>query len=110
MPTILRAGAARIEITPPVGIDLTGFLARQNPGEGVRDPLYVRALVVDDDDRQVALVSCDLLGFERKLVVELSDRIALATGIAAPATMIACTHTHGGPATIRLVDCGEINE
>jgi neutral ceramidase len=110
MPTILRAGAARIEITPPVGIDLTGFLARQNPGEGVRDPLYVRALVVDDDDRQVALVSCDLLGFERELVVELRDRIALATGIAAPATMIACTHTHGGPATIRLVDCGEINE
>ena len=50
MPATLRAGAARIEITPPVGIDLTGYLARQNPSVGVRDPLYVRALVLDDYD------------------------------------------------------------
>lgn len=109
MPTLLRAGAARIEITPPVGLDLTGYLARENPSTGVRDPLYVRALVLDDDNRQVAIVSCDLLGFDRELVVEIRDRITLRTGISAPYIMLACTHTHGGPATIRLVDCGEIN-
>jgi hypothetical protein len=109
MPTLLRAGAARIEITPPVGIDLTGYLARENPSTGVRDPLYVRALVLDDDDRQVAIVSCDLLGFDRELVVEIRDRIMIRTGISAPQIMLACTHTHGGPATIHLVDCGEID-
>jgi hypothetical protein len=109
MPNNLRAGVARIEITPPVGLDLTGYLARENPSIGVRDPLYVRALVLDDGDRQVALISCDLLGFDRALVVEIRDRIALRTGIAAPHVMVACTHTHGGPATIRLVDCGEID-
>jgi hypothetical protein len=109
MPTNLRAGAARLEITPPVGLDLTGFLARENPSVGVRDPLYVRALVLDDGDRQVALISCDLLGFDRELVVEIRDRIAIETGISAPHVMLACTHTHGGPATIHLVDCGEID-
>jgi neutral ceramidase len=109
MSTSLRAGVARIDITPPVGVDLTGFIARQNPSEGVRDPLYVRALVLDDDDQQIALVSCDLLGLDRDLVVEVRDRIALATDIAAPQVMIACTHTHGGPATITLVDCGKID-
>ena len=109
MSTSLRAGVARIDITPPVGVDLTGFIARQNPSVGVRDPLYARALVLDDDDQQVALVSCDLLGLDRDLVVEIRDRIALATGIAAPQVMIACTHTHGGPATITLVDCGKID-
>ncbi len=109
MPTMLRAGAARLEITPPVGTDLTGYLARQNPSTGVRDPLYVRALVLDDNDRQIAIVSCDLLGFDRELVVEIRDRIAMATGISAPHIMLACTHTHGGPATIHLVDCGEID-
>lgn len=110
MPTTLRAGAARVEITPPVGQDLTGFLARENPSIGVRDPLYARVLVLDDGDRQIALVSCDLLGFDRKLVLEIRDRVTLRTGIAGPRVMIACTHTHGGPATIHLVDCGEINE
>jgi neutral ceramidase len=109
MPTTLRAGAARLEITPPIGVDLTGFVARENPNIGVRDPLYVRALVLDDDDRQVALISCDLLGFDRELAIEIRDRIALATGISAPQTMLACTHTHGGPATMHLVDCGEID-
>jgi hypothetical protein len=109
MPTQLRAGAARLEITPPVGKDLTGFLARENPSIGVRDPLYVRALVLDDEDRQIAIVSCDLLGFDRELVHEIRDRITMATGISAPHIMLACTHTHGGPATIHLVDCGEID-
>ena len=110
MSSTLRAGAARIEITPPVGLDLTGFLARENPSIGVRDPLYARALVLDDGDRQVAIVSCDLLGFERKWVMEICDRIERRTGIYAPQVMVACTHTHGGPATIRLVDCGEIDQ
>jgi hypothetical protein len=109
MPTTLRAGAARLEITPPVGVDLTGFVARENPNIGVRDPLYVRALVLDDDDRQVALISCDLLGFDRELTIEIRDRIALATGISAVRVLLACTHTHGGPATIHLVGCGEID-
>ena len=109
MPTILRAGAARVDITPSTRVDLTGFLARQNPSTGVRDPLYARALVLDDDDHQVAIVSCDLLGFGREYVVEIRDRITVRTGITAPHIMLACTHTHGGPATIRLVDCGEID-
>ena len=109
MPTTLRAGAARVEITPPVGLDLTGFLARENPSIGVRDPLYARALVLDDDDRQLAIVSCDLLGFDRKWIVEIRDRVARRTGIYAPQVMVACTHTHGGPATISLIDCGEID-
>lgn len=109
MPTTLRAGAARVEITPPVGLDLTGFLARENPSIGVRDPLYARALVLDDNNRQVAIVSCDLLGFDRKWIVEIRDRVARRTGIYAPQVMVACTHTHGGPATISLIDCGAID-
>ena len=109
MSSTLRAGAARVEITPPVGLDLTGFLARENPSIGVRDPLYARALVLDDNHRQVAIVACDLLGFDRKWIVEIRDRVARRTGIYAPQVMVACTHTHGGPATISLIDCGAID-
>lgn len=107
--TLLRAGAARIDITPPAGIDLTGFIARQNPNTGARDPLYARALVLDDDDHQIAIISCDLLGFDRKWIVEIRDRIARQSKLYAPQVMVACTHTHGGPATISLVDCGEVD-
>lgn len=108
MSSNLRAGAARVDITPPTGIDLTGFVLRQNPNDGVRDPLFARALVLDDGDRQVAFLSCDLLGFDRELVHEIRDRVALVTRIAAPQILVACTHTHGGPATMHLNGCGEI--
>ncbi len=106
MPHRLRAGAARRDITPPPGLDLTGFIARTNPSDGVRDPLYARALVLDDDDHQVALVSCDVIGFDAAFVEDARARITLETGIAGAQVLLAGTHTHGGPATMALQDCG----
>lgn len=102
----LRAGAARIEITPPVGLDLTGFIARTNPSIGVRDPLYARALVLDDATRQVAIVVADIIGLPRDSVNDVRRRVALATGLHGPSLLVAATHTHGGPATMFLQDCG----
>ena len=48
----LRAGYAAVEITPPVGIDLTGFVAREGPCTGTRDPLWARALVFESAPRE----------------------------------------------------------
>lgn len=107
MPPSLRAGVARVEITPSPGIDLTGYIARQNPSTGVRDPLYARALALDDGQRQIALVSCDLLSLEREFVHDTRRRITLATGIPGLQVMLAATHTHAGPATFFLQDCGD---
>lgn len=106
MARLLRAGAARIEITPPSGLDLTGFIARINPSIGVRDPLFARALVLDDGSRQLAVVVADVIGLSRESVNDIRRRVALATGIPAPSLLVAATHTHGGPATMFLQDCG----
>jgi hypothetical protein len=109
MPPSLRAGVAQVPITPPPGLDLTGYIARQNPSTGVRDPIYARALVLDDDRRQIALVSCDLLSFDREFVDDTRTRITLVTGIPGPQVLLAATHTHAGPATFFLQDCGDPN-
>ena len=106
MPTTLHAGAARVEITPPIGLDLSGFIARQNPSTALRDPLYARALVVEDGNRQAALVSVDVIGFPASFTDDVRRRVALATGIPGPALLLAATHTHGGPATMFLQGCG----
>ncbi|MEM6704720.1 MAG: hypothetical protein AAF690_18515, partial [Acidobacteriota bacterium] len=42
----LRAGAARVEITPPLGGAMYGYGARQGVSAGVHDPLYARAVVL----------------------------------------------------------------
>ena len=44
--TQLRAGAAETVITPPHGIDLTGYGNRPSAAVGKHDELYARALAI----------------------------------------------------------------
>ena len=99
--TNLTAGTAAVVITPPVGTPMEGYSAREGGSQGVHDDLHARALVVDDGSTAIAIVSCDLVGVDWRLVAEARDRAAQATGIATDHILIAATHTHAGPAGLR---------
>lgn len=105
----MKAGVAQIDITPPVGVDMTGFIAREGSSVGVLDPLFARALVLDDGTTQAAIITCDLLGLHLSFVNEVRAKIAAQTGIAAAHILVTCSHTHAGPATLFLQDCGVID-
>jgi len=50
----LQAGAARADVTPPVGGLMYGYGARgTNVSTGVHDPLYAKALVLSDGDEKI---------------------------------------------------------
>lgn len=100
----LRAGAARIEITPGTGeaLPLAGYGSRVDPHKGVHDPLFVRALVVDDGERQAAVVSCDVLSITEDIWQRASTRLAREAAIPPELALIAATHTHGAPASQRV--------
>ena len=103
----LRAGYAAVEITPPVGTELTGFIGREGPCEGTLDPLEARALVVEDDaGNRAALVTCDLIGLGRHMVARVRSRAALASGVPEAAQLFNCSHTHAGPETGVLTTIG----
>ena len=106
----LRAGAAQIEITPQTGTSMSGYILRDGPSVGVHDPLYARALVCDDGADRAAIVICDVLALDRRFVTSARAAIAGATGIPDERILIASTHTHSGPATIFLHDCGAVAE
>jgi len=93
----LKAGMAKVVITPPVGTQLSGYAGRTDPSTGVMDNLYAKALVLDDGNERLALVVCDLIGFGIDAVNEMRDIIQKQTGINPDNTMITCTHTHTGP-------------
>ncbi len=97
----LLAGAAEVVITPPVGTFLDGYGARTTGSIGVHDDLHARAIVIDDGTMQAAVVGCDLIGVDRRLVAMARERASAATGIPAANMMIAATHTHAGPAGLR---------
>ncbi len=90
----MKAGFAKVVITPPVGAPLAGFAARQDVSKGIHDELWARALALSSGEQTVVILSVDLLGLPADFVGRVRRRIAV------PA-LVACTHTHAGPITIR---------
>ncbi len=89
----LRAGAAKIDITPQ---DLTGLTNLwRRPFEGVHDRIYVRALVVDNGINCVAIVATDLV--ECGDTAEIRKRIETETGIPTANIIITASHDHNAP-------------
>lgn len=96
---MLLIGVARCDISPPEGIDLSGFVARDGPCTGTHDPLTATAIVATDGHDGVAITSCDLIGLGAAMVQRVRIGVERRTRIPAGAQMLACTHTHGGPET-----------
>lgn len=89
----LRAGAARVDVTPTTLAGLTNLWG--TPFEGVHDRIYVRALVLDNSRTTAALVAADVVEFGDTTAVR--QRIANETGIPADNILISATHDHNAP-------------
>jgi neutral ceramidase len=106
----LRAGTGTVDITPPVGVELAGYgvyLGRASTG--IMDPLRCRALVLRNEMEAVAIACCDLIGISRDQAERARSAIARRTGIPGSNVLIACSHTHSGPATVWLRGWGEMD-
>ena len=98
---VLSAGAAKVEITPPVGTPLAGYSKRHGkPSDGIRDPLYVRALALSDGEDTVLLVSADLLVFPPPLAERIFRLIEEKQKLPRQSVILATTHTHSGSGSI----------
>lgn len=92
------AGAAKLELTPPVSVPLAGYSRRHGKrATGVHDPLFVRAVVLQDADTAVALVSCDLLIIDEALFEVVRRKIGPGLNGRPLTLLLAATHTHSGP-------------
>lgn len=92
-----RAGFAKADVTPTAPMPMWGYGARHDVlSQGVRDPLYAKAVVIEAGDQKLALVGLDL---GRSPDAEAMDRIRAAVKTASGVTevMISGSHTHHGP-------------
>lgn len=101
------AGAAVADITPGFGVAMGGYGARKGVAEGVHDPLMVRVIVLSDGATKLVIAVCDLVGVMPDLVTRARALIEQEVGIPAANVLIAATHTHSGPGSIRIGVDGE---
>lgn len=94
----LKAGFARVDITPMLGTKLAGYYYERKM-EGIRDPLLATAVAFDDGEKRAVVMSIDNLGFPQTLHSLLREKIASSTGLEDSAIFVHCTHTHLGPHT-----------
>src|SRR5512136_538015 len=97
----LRAGAAKIDITPAAdaALQMSGYGNRTAGFKGIHDDLSVRAIVVDDGVAQAAVVSCEIIGLSNAFWEKMTERITRETGIPRENLVIASVHTHAAPST-----------
>ena len=98
-PGALRAGVARVVITPPLGVPMAGFGNRAQPSQSVHDDLTATALVLDDGATRLGVLSLDLLALHDWQVAAVRERAASAVGLPADNLLVSLTHTHSGPLT-----------
>ena len=90
----LRAGIARVDITPTAAsMPMYGYANRKcGPSNGVHDPLHGKVLVLESGGTRVALVTTDL----GSLVSEnLRRDVAARLGI--DTLLLSASHTHSAP-------------
>jgi neutral ceramidase len=91
----LTAGAARADITPENGDEFFGYVRPDIHAEGVALRLFAHALVLDDGERKVALVSVDL-GSPHSVRGRVLQHLR-PLGFDNDTVLLAATHTHAGP-------------
>jgi hypothetical protein len=93
-----KAGVARVDITPGELMWQAGFAARDHEAEGTLQPLWVKALALEDAAGNRALiVTSDILGFPKSVSDDIFDRLQASTGLDRAKIILNSSHTHSGP-------------
>ncbi len=97
----LRAGFAKVDITPDVPVSLAGYFNFRS-AERVMDPLFARIAVFERDGSVLVFVQVDTLALLSEDVEEIRNKISSRTGYPGPSIMIHTSHIHTGPDVVGL--------
>lgn len=105
----LYAGVSETDITPPIGVEMSWYSGEPQTCLGIHDPLFARALVLENGSQRIVLVTADLLGLPVPLATEIREAVAEQIGTRSASVMLHCSHTHGGPNTGTHAGIGKID-
>jgi neutral ceramidase len=91
---VLRAGVAKIDITPHEPVHLCGYQLRKEPAQRTHGKIWARALAFDDGERQFVLMVADLIVMDYD---DLTRRIVEGTGVDPNSLYVGDIHNHAAP-------------
>jgi len=100
MANSLKIGYARVNITPPMGVNIAGYY-KVRIADGVLDELEACAVAVKAGDSTALLITIDHCGLNKVFLNEWRENIEKATGVPKEAIFIHSTHTHTGPVLLK---------
>ena len=90
-------GIAKEMVTPHVLSKMAGYAARTETFKGIHDDLYVRSCLLKDGDKQIIIISFDIIqfnyGLNEKILAYLKDEYDVEN----QHVIINYSHTHAGP-------------
>src|ERR1051325_6064294 len=99
----LRAGAGQADITPPMGTQIDGDIGRWRPAEAVLDPIYAKALALEQNGRRFCFLSMDLLSVDNEWADKVRAMAAERFGFEREAIAVHVTQTHAAPSMGHMV-------
>ena len=94
----VRAGVAKVDVTPEVPIRLSGYGNRMDEAEVVAQPLWAKALAFRGEDGKLAvLVTVDNCAVPETIRQEILERLRTDTGLVSERFALCSTHTHTAP-------------
>ena len=98
-------GFAKVDITPPEPVRLSGYSNRDHAYEGIDEPLFARAMALKSGDSlPCVLMSVDTIGFPGALTREIFEAVEAKHKLPRTNFALACTHSHTSPHLGRGLD------
>ena len=92
----LKAGFARVNVTPMMGIPINGYFI-DRLADGVLDELEINALAIEAGEKKAVLLAIDSCSIATYVLNEYRSLISKATGLPCEAIYIHTTHSHTTP-------------
>ncbi len=93
-----KAGVAKCNITPGLGLWLGGYATRTNGAEGKVMDLWVKALALEDaEGHKAVILTSDTLGIPQNIYQHCLGTLKQKDGLEPDQIILSASHTHCGP-------------
>ena len=93
----MRAGAARVDITPPLPVDVLGYVRRDVAPRRVADPLMATGVVIQGGGTTSVIIGADLANLAPGFADDVRDRVAAAVEVPPANVLLNSSHSHAAP-------------